>query len=94
MDKKIILIGLLAALSLAIFISPWASPWPDGLERVAEDKGFIGSAQTEPAVSSPIPDYVWPGITNERLATSVAGLVGTVMLFGLGLGMGYLLKKK
>ena len=94
MDKRILLGGLLASLLLAIFLSPFASPWPDGLERVAEDKGFIDSAESQPAISGPIPDYAWPGIKNERLATSIAGLVGTLMLCGLGLGLGYFLRKK
>ena len=94
MDKRIIFMGLLVALSLAIFVSPWASSWPDGLERVAEDKGFIELAEVQPAIKRPIPDYTWPGIGNERLATSIAGLVGTLMLYGLGMGLGYLLKKK
>ena len=91
---RIFLLGLLVALSLAVFISPFASPWPDGLERVAEDKGFIELAETQPVISSPVPDYAWPGIRDERLATSIAGLAGTLVLCGLGLGLGYLLKKK
>lgn len=94
MDKRILLGGLLASLLLAIFLSPFASLWPDGLERVAEDKGFIELAQKQPVVSSPLPDYVWPRIKNEKLATSVAGLVGALMLWGLGLGLGYLLSAK
>ena len=36
-------VGLLIALGLAI-ISPLASAWPDGLERVAEDQGIIDTA--------------------------------------------------
>ena len=94
MDKRIVILGLFIALSLAVFLSPFASPWPDGLEKVAEDKGFIELAETQPVISSPIPDYVWPGIGSERLATAIAGLVGTLMLCGLGFGLGYLLKKR
>ena len=94
MDKKIVIIGLFVALILAIFVSPFASSWPDGLEKVAEDKGFIHLSETQPIIPSPIPDYAWPGINNERLATSIAGLVGTVIIFALGLGLGYLLKRK
>lgn len=82
-------VGLLIALGLAI-LSPLASPWPDGLERVAEDKGFLEAA-LEPAFEI-IPDYVFPGLVNEALATIVAGLVGTLILFGAGYGLGALLK--
>jgi len=84
-------VGLLIALGLAI-LSPLASPWPDGLERVAEDKGFIEAA-LEPAFEI-IPDYVFPGVGNEALATIVAGLVGTLILFGLSYGVGEMLKKR
>ena len=39
--RYFILGGIALSLALAIFLSPFASPHPDGLERVAEDKGFI-----------------------------------------------------
>jgi hypothetical protein len=84
-------VGLLIALGLTI-LSPLASPWPDGLERVAEDRGFIEAA-LEPAFEI-IPDYVFPGLGNEALATILAGLVGTLILFGLGYGLGALLKRQ
>lgn len=84
-------VGLLIALGLVI-LSPLASPWPDGLERVAEDKGFIDVA-LEPAFEI-IPDYVFPGLENEALATILAGLVGTLILFGLSYGLGTLLKRR
>lgn len=94
MNKKEIIFGIIIAIVLALFLSPFASTWPDGLERVAEDKGFIHLAEIQPVICSPLPDYAWPGIKNERLATSIAGLVGTLMLLGLGFGLGYILKKK
>jgi len=84
-------VGLLVALGLAI-LSPLASSWPDGLERVAEDKGFIEAA-LEPAFEI-IPDYVFPGVGNEALATILAGIVGTLILFGLTYGVGSLLKRR
>lgn len=83
-----ILLGLLFSLVLGIFISPFASSHPDGLEWVAEEKGFLESAEnTEPTWnSSPIPDYAVPGIENEGIATASAGLIGTLLLFGSGWG--------
>lgn len=72
---------LLAALVLAGLISPMASPLPDGLERVAEDHGFLTRAEGKEIVKSPIPDYSFPGVKNEAVATSLAGLLGTVCMF-------------
>ena len=92
MDKKtwgFVIMALLVAVLLAVFVSPFASPWPDGLEKVAEDKGFLERAEEqEPAWKhSPIPDYAVGGIENESLATALAGLIGTVLTFGVGLGL-------
>jgi cobalt/nickel transport protein len=87
MKAKEILIGLLLAVLVALFLSPFASQWPDGLEKVADDKGFLDKGEIEPAVSSPVPDYSWPGIKNEALATSVAGVFGTIMVFAVSFGL-------
>lgn len=83
--------ALILALLLAI-LSPLASSSPDGLERVAEDKGFIGSA-LDPFFEV-VPDYVLPGVTNEALATILAGILGTLVLFGIGYGLAKLLMAK
>jgi hypothetical protein len=62
------------------------------LERVAEDEGFLNQAQDAPYQI--IPDYSFPGIENEALATVVAGLVGTAFLFGLGYALAWLLRRR
>jgi hypothetical protein len=85
------IVGLLIALAVTL-ISPLASAWPDGLERVAEDKGFIEDAQDAPY--EVIPDYVLPGIGNQALATILAGIVGTLVVFGLAYGLGILLRRR
>jgi cobalt/nickel transport protein len=87
--KMVILGGLLLALGLALFLSPFASKAPDGLERVAEDQGFLARAEGKEVFSSPIPDYAIPGLKNEALATALAGLAGTLVAFGLALLVGY-----
>ena len=84
-------IGLLLALGVA-FLSPLASPHPDGLERVAEDEGFLDQAEDAPF--QVIPDYSFPGVENEAVATIVAGLAGTALLFGLGSGLAWLLRRR
>ncbi len=85
--NKWVWVGLAISLAVAAVLSPFASSWPDGLERVAEDLGFDELAIEAPAVSSPIPDYLVPGISSEGLATSLAGIIGTILVFGIALGL-------
>lgn len=89
--KRWWIVGLLIALALAL-LSPLASPHPDGLERVAEDKGFLERAG-EPLYEL-IPDYLFPGIADEAAATMVAGVVGTLLLFGLGYDLARFLRRQ
>jgi len=86
MKTRDVMLGLAAALLLAIAISPFASSSPDGLEKVAEEKGFIEKGEVEPFVQSPVPDYSMPGVKSEGLATSLGGAAGTLLVFGLGMG--------
>ena len=77
-------VGLALALAVTL-VAPLASPHPDGLERVAEDVGFIETAQDAPYQM--IPDYVLPGISNEALATIAAGIVGTLIVAAVAFGV-------
>lgn len=86
--KYFILGGIALSLALAIFLSPFASPHPDGLEKVAEDKGFLEHERENPVLPSPLPDYTIPGIGSERISTALAGLIGTLICFGAALGLG------
>jgi len=79
-SSRWILIGLALAVVVALF-SPLASPHPDGLERVAEDHGFIEAAQDAPYELAP--DYALPGIEDEALSTIGAGILGVLLVFGL-----------
>jgi cobalt/nickel transport system permease protein len=86
-----VLVGLAAALALTL-ISPLASPHPDGLERVAEDLGFIGTAEDTPY--EVIPDYTFPGISDEVLSTIAAGVAGTIIVFGIAVGVTALYRRR
>ncbi|MBI4834238.1 MAG: PDGLE domain-containing protein [Planctomycetes bacterium] len=79
--KKIIVIGLIVSLVLAILLSPFASSSPDGLEKVGEDKGFIEKAHS--FLTGLIPDYVFPGVSDEKIATAIAGGLGVLVVFGI-----------
>ena len=79
-------VGLIIALALAI-ASPLASAYPDGLVRIAEQRGFLETAQGP--VYQIIPGYILPGISNEALATILAGVVGTPVGFGIAAAVAY-----
>ena len=79
--------GLLLTAGLALFASGFASSSPDGLEKVAGDKGFLQTARNHLFADGPLADYTVRGIDNERLSTGVSGLIGVLVTFGLGFAL-------
>ena len=89
-----ILIGLGISLLLALFLSPYASTSPDGLEKVAETKEFSEKGESWKFWKhAPLPDYSIPWIKNEKVSTALSGLIGTLAIFFIVLGIGRLIKK-
>jgi cobalt/nickel transport protein len=89
-----ILIGLGISLLLALFLSPYASTSPDGLEKVAETKGFSEKGENWKFWKyAPLPDYAIPWIKNEKVSTALSGLIGTLAIFFIALGVGRLIRK-
>jgi cobalt/nickel transport system permease protein len=76
----IIVYGVVIALGLVLFVSPFASAWPDGLETVAAKFGFDRHALAQPLVPSLIPDYKFPGLDSATFATIVAGIAGVAVV--------------
>lgn len=76
-----ILTGLLVFVGLALFVSPFACRWPDGLERVASVMGFETQTQKSPVLPSPMADYKVPGVRSAPLATILAGTAGAAAVF-------------
>lgn len=85
--------GLVVALGLAIFLAPFACPWPDGLESVAKRLGFEHVAG-ESGFGVLAPDYAIPGISWSLGATALAGALGVVIAFGLAWWLGRVLGSK
>lgn len=83
---SMVVLGLAASLGLALFLSPFACKWPDGLERVVERVGL------EPArvhlSSAPLRDYTIPGLGDSFLTTSLAAAAGTLLVFALSCALG------
>ncbi|HEY8478783.1 MAG TPA: PDGLE domain-containing protein [Spirillospora sp.] len=78
---------LLVSLVLAGIVSFYASSSPDGLEKVAEDKGISAQEKDHPLGGSPLGDYGVKGIDNEWASVGLSGVIGVaaVLLIGGGL---------
>jgi cobalt/nickel transport system permease protein len=83
-----IVLGLTIILGFALFVSPFASEWPDGLERIAGLLGFESRAIPQ---SAPMAEYRLPGIGSVVTATSLAIAAGTALVFAGSLLLGRLL---
>ena len=86
------LVGLAIAVLVVVVLTPMASSEPDGLQRVAQDSGFLAAAQD--ALYSILPDYTVPGIEDARLTTILAGLVGVGLVFAIMWGLGLILARR
>lgn len=92
--KKFYLLFFIAALSLAGGLSFYASSSPDGLEKVAEDEGFLESAEDSALSNSPLADYGLAGLDSERLSVGIAGVIGVVVTAIIALALFTLIKKR
>lgn len=85
-------VGLAVTFVLAGVVSFYASSSPDGLEWVAEQQGFLKAGADSAALAySPFADYQVVGLSDERLSVGLAGIVGTVIVLGVGMGLMWLL---
>lgn len=79
-------------ISLAVvLLSPLASIHPDGLNRVAEDLGFIHTAQSG---AGPLAGYSVPFFADASLSKIAAGAIGALVVLGLSILTGRSLQKK
>lgn len=76
--KRFYIVGLLISFLIAGIFSFYASTAPDGLEKVAEEIGFLESAKDSAAANSALADYGVAGIENERLSVGLAGIIGVI----------------
>lgn len=85
-----IVVGGLISLAV-VLISPFASANPDGLERVAEDVGFLNLAQDSPY--NIFADYVIPAFGEGGFSTIAAGVVGVVAVGVIAFLIGRMIQK-
>ncbi|QES55049.1 cobalt ABC transporter permease [Streptomyces venezuelae] len=82
--KKVWVTGLVTALVLAGFVSFYASASPDGLEKVAADKGIDEKVEEHAAANSPLADYSVKDVDDARLSGGLAGIIGVGVTVAAG----------
>ncbi|MFJ5713668.1 PDGLE domain-containing protein [Neobacillus sp. NPDC093127] len=89
--KKRLVLWVAVSLFIAGAVSLLASTDPDGYEKAGEQLGFIDRATSY--MHSPLPDYAIPGV-HSWLSTSLAGIFGVAITFGLFLLLGKMAGKR
>lgn len=81
-----------AAVTLAVVGVLFASGYPDGLEKLAENAGFAG--KTETLIHTPLGDYEAAFVTAEWPRKALAGVTGLVLIFLACVGFGRVVTRR
>ena len=93
-QNKFIIAGFATSLFLAGVVSNYASSSPDGLEKVAQDIGFLENAKESTNADGLLADYGVKGVENERLSTGAAGVIGVLDTAGVSSALFLILRRK
>ena len=92
--KNVVVYGALISFGLILFVSPFASSWPDGLNRVASEFGFNQKALQNRISPSILPDYRFPGVGAVPMATMLGGSMGVILILVLSFLVARMLMRK
>ena len=92
--RRFFAVALLVSLLVAGVASYYASSHPDGLEYVAEQTGFIDSAEDSATADSPLADYQTPGSTTRGISGGLAGVIGVVVMLVLSTGLFWVVRRR
>ncbi|MFD9371088.1 energy-coupling factor ABC transporter permease [Streptomyces sp. NPDC060020] len=92
--RKVWATGLVTALVLAGFVSYYASASPDGLEKVAADKGIDAKVEDHAAADSPLADYGVKNVDDARLSGGLAGVIGVGVTVVAGTGIFWAVRRR
>jgi cobalt/nickel transport protein len=70
-------------IALLLLVAPFASQFPDGLDRVAQSLGFATKEIEHQGFSTPLKDYRFFGIESPTLSTIAAGITGAGVVFAI-----------
>jgi len=93
-QKTFLISGFIVSLFLAGVVSFYASSSPDGLEKVAQDIGFIETAKEHTNADGALADYGVKGVENARISTGAAGVIGVLATGVISTGLFMLVRRK
>jgi len=85
-NRKTVWILFLASMLIVILLAPFANPWPDGLETVAERHG-LAKYEHEPLIKGLFPDYEAGFVNSPYLKVVIPGIFGTALTFAATSGI-------
>ena len=94
MNRRFFAVALVVTLLVAGVASYYASSHPDGLEYVAEQTGFIDSAEDSATADSPLADYQTKGVEDARISGGLAGVIGVVVMLVLSTGLFWAVRRR
>ncbi|MEU6476053.1 energy-coupling factor ABC transporter permease [Streptomyces sp. NPDC047017] len=92
--RKLWLTGLVTSLVLAGFVSFYASASPDGLEKVAHDKGIDQKEKPHASADSPLADYGVKDVSDARLSGGLAGVIGVGVTVVVGSSVFWIVRRR
>ena len=92
--RRFFAVALMVSLLVAGVASYYASSHPDGLEYVAEQTGFIDSAEDSATTDSPLADYQTSGVDDARISGGLAGVIGVAVMLVLSTGLFWLVRRR
>ncbi|WP_328669587.1 energy-coupling factor ABC transporter permease [Streptomyces sp. NBC_00328] len=92
--RKVWITGLVTSLVLAGFVSFYASASPDGLEKVAKDKGIDAKAKAHASEDSPLAGYGVKDVSDARLSGGLAGVIGVGVTVVAGTGVFWTVRRR
>lgn len=92
--RTLLIAGAIVALVLAGIVSFYASAHPDGLEKVAGDKGMDTKVEEHALADAPLADYGVEGVDNERISGGLAGVLGVAGTLVVGSGIFWIVKRR
>ncbi len=86
--------GVVVALLVAGVASYYASSHPDGLEYVAEQTGFIDTAEDSATADAPLADYETSGVEDERVSVGLSGVIGVLLVLVIAGGLAWAIRRR